>query len=368
MNNLHELLTACSINPSDAPEIWNEEWDAVSLAYQHSRKDLFTDSYMQYANELFCLSTDKLQVFRNTARLIYESESLCMLAWLWYYTVFEGKMKEEHVMVDKWPTPQNMPKKLSGVFLAMVLMYALQPLERFYDNKGISREILISTLSDIDVNMKLNPDGLYLFSNYWFNWLQNHFKGNLFRIGRLQFKCSEFADDKCIYENKSTGELKVTHLGDLDEYKNVPDEWELVIKKGDMRLEVHISEGSPMMPEECQKSYRGAAELYVNKFGKDIKGYTCASWLISPDLKSLLPPNSNIIRFQEDYFMYEYLDCETYFGAIYGWWLDEGTPVDDLPEDTSLQRAIKKHKQAGGNVYSACGFKKIANHAVDALA
>jgi len=39
-------------------------------------------------------------------------------------------------------------------------------------------------------------------------------------------------------------------------------------------------------------------------------------------------------------------------------WTSEETPIADLPENTSLQRAVKAHLQAGGSIGSASGLLK----------
>ena len=79
----------------------------------------------------------------------------------------------------------------------------------------------------------------------------------------------------------------------------------------------------------------------------------CDSWLLSPALPALLPPTSNIVRFQREFEVLRWeKDSSAYLEWVY--------PVSDLPygllaEGTALQRAMKAYLLAGGTVGWALG-------------
>ena len=80
----------------------------------------------------------------------------------------------------------------------------------------------------------------------------------------------------------------------------------------------------------------------------------CDSWLLSPELKKLLPEDSNIIRFQNKFRIERFDEENPYFvGWVYPGM--EDLPREQLPENTTLQRNMKKYLIEGGKLGSAYG-------------
>ena len=70
----------------------------------------------------------------------------------------------------------------------------------------------------------------------------------------------------------------------------------------DAVLSVHIPANGKLDEEECEKSYKKAVEVFKKYFPEyNIKGFLCESWLLAPELKKLLKPESNILKFKEKY-------------------------------------------------------------------
>ncbi|MDO5088621.1 MAG: hypothetical protein Q4D53_02440, partial [Leptotrichiaceae bacterium] len=89
------------------------------------------------------------------------------------------------------------------------------------------------------------------------------------KLGRLQFEISEHIDEELLFK--------------LGNRKNL------------LFVNVHVREGEKLLPDLCEISYNKASEYYKSK-GLSFSGlvFTCHSWLLNPDLKTLLPENSNI--------------------------------------------------------------------------
>ena len=78
------------------------------------------------------------------------------------------------------------------------------------------------------------------------------------------------------------------------------EEWDKVLEYGDPMLSVHIPADGPMTPEVSLRSLREAADFFRIYYPNlPWKGFWCHSWLLDPFLRKLLPPSSNILRFQE---------------------------------------------------------------------
>ena len=132
---------------------------------------------------------------------------------------------------------------------------------------------------------------------------------------------------------------------------------------GTKEIHLHIPSDALLTDETIRSSVK-QARAFMDERHPECADYLwmCCSWLLSPELAKLLPENSHIRCFQS-YFepIAFYPDAE----GFYGWCFkvrsaDGGRPDPaDWPENTSLQRAVKKHILAGGKIGEASGALKI---------
>lgn len=196
-----------------------------------------------------------------------------------------------------------------------------------YRRKGISQEIAENTIRDIYYKYKECMQIYGIHGIYAWDWYEHILSLKTLAFGRLQFEDLTFR---------------------LDRYQD----GENIVKKGDRVLSVHIpNTGTPLNYAECQASYLQAKEFYQQSFGDKAIPFVCWSWLLYPKHTDILPKTSNILRFMEDF---DIIDAEEYedFNAIteriFGKKHIEN--VMELPELTSLQRAVKKHLLSGGKM------------------
>jgi len=360
--SLRETLAALSIDPGRAPEIWRTNWDKAMAACPGGRAEpvFLSDDYLARTIALLKLSGGQTRAICDTVRLINASEAMRRLIWIWFYSQFEGDMSNQFCDTENWPVPPALPDPLRGVFRAVIAVGAIPSMRRFYAEKGVPEEIFLDTLTDVGINMDeyFETHGHFGLGAFHFDWMQFHFKGRMFKLGRLQFMHAKYGGkyggDAKLYQNRATGEYRIIGAAENIEAAQKP-EWELLLQKNDPILEVHIPRGGGLTPGECRSSYEYARAFYRKYFPElRFKGFTCGSWLMSPALKTLLPPTSNIIKFQNEYIILNLLDSEDYFEYVFGGSM-KARPAADLPEDTSLRRAVKKHLLAGGHIYGAEG-------------
>ena len=120
-------------------------------------------------------------------------------------------------------------------------------------------------------------------------------------------------------------------------------------------LSVHIPARGALTREACEASYKRAMEIFPALY-PDTKflAFRCHSWMMSPELQEILRPGSNLLEFQEPYLKYP---CKTRGEDIFNF-VFKTTPCElsTLPEDTSLQRALKERYLAGGYLYEYNGI------------
>ncbi len=129
----------------------------------------------------------------------------------------------------------------------------------------------------------------------------------------------------------------------------------LIVRVGSLEYErtdegfsIHIPSDADLSPEAVRRSIRAAKEL----LGEGT--YFCRSWMLSPKLKKLLPETSNVRRFRELFHGFEYYPDDT----GYRLWVFRNPDLapKDFPEDTTLQRNMKKFVLHGGKVGASHGF------------
>ena len=131
---------------------------------------------------------------------------------------------------------------------------------------------------------------------------------------------------------------------------------ELPFPNGSPSLYIHIPKGAPLDREACLDSIRQAKEFFPNYYPEfSFKGFTTHSWLLDPNLKTLLPASSRILQFQE-LFEIIHTDNDHSHAAIRFIWYRSGGDVASYPEDTSLQRAVKQYLLNGGELGETYGM------------
>ena len=124
-------------------------------------------------------------------------------------------------------------------------------------------------------------------------------------------------------------------------------------------ISLHIPSDASLAPEKLNASVAQARAFMRAHFADwaDAPMY-CDSWLLSPVLKELLPPDARILKFQAAFDLTETNpDADDALQWVFG--LTEAQKaaahLEDLPEDTTLRRNMKARLLAGGKVGDAAG-------------
>lgn len=122
---------------------------------------------------------------------------------------------------------------------------------------------------------------------------------------------------------------------------------------------LHIPSDASLGPEGLDASLARARDFLARRFPEWADApIVCDSWLLSPALKGLLPPDSRILRFQAAFDLTATNpEPDEVLQWVFG--LAEaqkaGARLEELPEDTALQRSMKAFMRAGGRVGIAEG-------------
>lgn len=214
-------------------------------------------------------------------------------------------------------------KKDEGrLFLYYYVRFACEAYEE-YQRRGLAEQLYLDTFSDY----RIWCENCYMETGEYglreCEWLWRHPYLKLFRLGRLQYELYPARED-IITEGYT-------------------------VKKGQMLLNIHIPQGEPLNYEACEDSIGRAREMFP-----EYHYFVCESWLLYPGLKELMKPDSNIIRFQDRFHIFE-VNTEIRDAERRIFRTVRENPAD-YPEDTTLQKRAKDCLLEGRHLGNATGI------------
>lgn len=190
-------------------------------------------------------------------------------------------------------------------------------------NRGIDKEILSTTLKALDMYLSANKrrKGRIGTSGYHL-WLPRYAQGKLFRIGAFQFEIRNF--------------------------------------RGEKAIGVHIPNGTKLDVIENLENFCFALEFFKKYYSEhNFKGFVCESWLLNPHIEAIMGKKTNITRFGDMFFdRFEIEGDEGVFISVFNVLKPEN--IDQLREETSLQRNIKKFIKEGNRFKDYGGFISVS--------
>ncbi|ACL75383.1 acyltransferase domain-containing protein [Ruminiclostridium cellulolyticum] len=190
-----------------------------------------------------------------------------------------------------------------------------------YEELGISKEIFIATMKFFTRFLQDHKDRHGSYCYIWAWWTVRQISMVQYRIGELEYEM-RMENDKPL-------------------------------------IDIHIPADADMTTGKLRKSYVEALNFfkkyYPNYTGADM---VCSSWLLVPTLRNVLSRDSRILKFQKS-FKIKHIEEDRldFMDWIYG---SREIPLEELPENTSLQRNLKPYLLNKGKIGWACG-KLISN-------
>lgn len=203
--------------------------------------------------------------------------------------------------------------------LCCMLRCALRAKKEF-DRRGISEKIYLDTMGAFSRFVREHKES---YGSYGFDrgfWTTRQVSCKLLRIGQIEYELTTLDDSPIV--------------------------------------SLHIPTDVELRPDILRPSIRdGLAELYrlfPEYAGKDVY---CHSWLLSPQLKELLPESSNILRFQE---LFD-IEADAVPGKDVLLWVFKNPklPREEYPENTSLQRKLKQFFLKDGQFLEGKGYLRL---------
>ncbi|NLC58167.1 MAG: DUF5596 domain-containing protein [Armatimonadetes bacterium] len=398
---LEEVLARLEI--PEAEEAFRPHWED-SLARLGERIPFFLEPEQVRAGRDWCgLDPATEPELLAVARRAADDPALRCFAWHCYRLLYEH---------DQWPGSAPLLEGVLGesacVLYLLITMGMVPRVRALHQHLGVPEEVTRETLSQVACvagNYHRQSGGRLGVTPNTLSWMRYYPAGRLFRIGRFEYKIEPYWGGVEAYRHRETGAVVALALagtrfdreGYVDGTGGKPPcpegwtatleheedavigypicprgmaerrrvrlplaEWECVLKKGDLVLDMHIPAGGGMTPERCTDSLRRGTEFFRRYFpDQPFQAIVCWSWLYNTQLEEILGPEANLVKHQRELYLYPVAS-----GRHDGlWFIFLRNPLDlaTAPRQTSLQRAILAHLEAG-NYWRCGGFFFLTEH------
>ena len=238
---------------------------------------------------------------------------------------------------DVWERPgfeagEVLDPLLAGAVPLCALLATIEDVREYHAARGIDEQTTWASLADVgqQVSKHRLVTGRPGLTQY--NWLRNVWSGCYLQVGRLQYEL-----------------FRTDFEGQLDAPVTV--------------LNTHIPALGPMRPDDVDASLVAAPAFFERHFADQLEGpiewVMCYSWLLDQELPELLP-GSNIADFASRWEPVGSSDRDR--DGYYFVFNIEPLPsttlpfkLDELPQDTSLERALVERWRRGGHVEVTTG-------------
>lgn len=277
------------------------------------------------------------------------------------------------------------------------LLYFLDDMINNMKKRGCSRRIISDTLNGFDSEMNdyyriYGRSGMRIY--VW--WFLLFVRGEILRIGRFQFQITKLSDKIRVYAKGNDvkvlmdGEYMHTngmvfgsagqddeankyfasiekngdsvtgyaadYLGEVSASKFTLHGYHEVLRCGDSVIGVHIPSDCRLDYEASEASYAEAVSFFKKAYPEyDFKAFHCSSWLLEKRLKDIMGKETNITRFADKYTVFPQLsegdDIYTFLFNRPG-----KVKADELPEESSMHRKVKKYLSDGNVFYEKSGI------------
>ena len=322
-------------------------------------------------------------------------------------TSLRGEWQRDWADLPFHPYVLQQLQQRASLFYLLAYLAALPGLEQLYLRRAIPMSIFKDTLSDFSIWM----EQYYLAHGHWgfsqFMWIWRHLVGELFCLGRLQYMLAPFRGGVTAFRSKADGQVLLladpqlplradgfalaaglpegqhseavlagtpvwlpVFQADASGWRGHPvspygfalksetflpaSQWDLILQHGDTVLDIHIPRPGAFNLAVCRDSLQQALPFFAGQvLASPIRALFCHTWFFTPQLQQMLPPESSIVRFQREFYLYPYPGSPSFL-----WSFVFGDAVRDprtAPRDTSLRRAVLDWLNHGGELFELAG-------------
>ncbi len=378
------------------------QWEESQRALPAGDLPFLAPSFVREACRACSVSEEITEATVRTAARVAECEALRALVWHLHRAVYANRGAQ-------WGSTSRWPRELRPalgeeaacfyLLLALSNFAGMQAEHRAHD---VPADVVHATLQDValwlETTRARTGEAIPNLGPMLLPWFSSHFRGRLYRLGRLQFQFGNSGYALHVFRHRETravvalsgegqpftaagqracdeapadgwtSQFSLTEAGAVgnpilptgralrQEVTLPATEWEQVLAPGDPVLHLHIPGGEPMTHADCGESFRRAMEFFPRHYPDyHYRAFVCGSWILNSWLAEVLPPESNLVRFQREVYLFPIeLWVPAMYDRVFG---AEELPQDlsQLPRKTGLQRIIVDALESGRGVGAGAG-------------
>lgn len=160
-----------------------------------------------------------------------------------------------------------------------------------------------------------------------------------------------------IFEETDTefvGHLVRNFLVEKEPTRLSKSEWECVLRPGDYVICQHIPSGADLTPEKVTAAFQKAKDIVAKYYPEyNAKCISCNTWMYNPKIAEILGEDSKIAQMGARFLRFPIKsDATDVFGFVFPAMYDG---YESLPENTRLERGLKKLYLEGGYLHNYAG-------------
>ena len=360
---------------------------AEELFKTHGNEIMEFEKYDLFSPEL----TSRIAEIRD--ELINDSDNV-----LYSYFLYALLKADKLTMVRIVGMPnKEFEEEKYDILPIFALSYCVPYMIEIFRSHGVDDEIIKDTLSVYETQVR---SYIKLYNRLgiakYVGWVWRFINGDIVKVGRLNFERYTYKRDYDFFENngqitalpngityhrsgyelgsKDCEDEEGSFYGEIvetDEYyeglrvengrvynekvRLYKNEWRRVLTKNQRVINLHIPNGGRMPHDVVSVDLVRGKEL-INKHFEKIDVIYVTSWLLDPQIKTLMGKETNLTKFIDRFFCLAPFqsDATALFPYVFG--VKDIPPYEELPETSSFAKAVKDHLISGGNIYGAFGI------------
>ena len=386
------------------PERWREFYNEVLDRHNSEGCYLARPEYYEELNRKYHVLERHLDIYKEAARRVAENPELSLFLSLLSRALRDRAVFRRDLASLRFPKPKSGEDPLAYDMLpGLAMCQAIPTFFNYMKKRDLPDDIIYPSLrlpeDSVDSYIRRNG-GRIGFAN--FDWYQLYYDARLYRIEGLTMEFpAGFPGIATVYQNKNgeivslatnvrchrdgmplgskyfedeegsfiaaTETFDDAYIGHpYDEHGRISrekialkrSEWTKLFSGGDKMISIHIPTGAKFTPEAIDASLERTKAIVKAHFPEyGYKLFFCGSWMLDPQIPKLLGEEKNVSKFCRRFHPLYVKDAgRDVFTFVFQKTSAASFEISELPENTSLERSLKKHYLTGKAVYETFGF------------
>lgn len=262
------------------------------------------------------------------------------------------------ISVRSLPLPADSEEKYPGFFETVLYLAAAENFNHFVQTElaDLPMDISDTYYKNLRRFMEMNyvRDNSYALRSRLAYFLYGYAKPFILLLGRLSYQLH-------VYNVKEYGfHICEDNCGTrifVPYGQPIPTAYTEILPDGEKFITIHIPGSDRLTEESVLASIHCALPILRHVYGKhNPRCIVCHSWLLTPQLESMLKPSANILRFQK---LFDLVQAEPAPNALYELVFKSPiVPLEQLQPKNDFQKNVLELYKAGGILHNGLGVLK----------